>query len=174
MRSPGLPLRTLPSAFRTRQLLRNRSLTLLPVVPRAVLLCCAVLQLEDPMKAIAVLCVAVLGASLVSAASNCQGAGYDLTSLAGVDMSGSDTSYKYVLQLCGTATEASCKTNGGNMCQYTNANPPVYSHVLTKWDTSGVWSTCTDATNCPNGGFQGMPTRPSSPLVPHHTRRAFA
>jgi hypothetical protein len=99
------------------------------------------------------LAVALFGLSVLSAAegaSNCAGGGYDLTALAGSDIAGADKSYRYLMQFCGTTNEATCKSNGGSLCQYTGSSPPAFSHVLAKWDGTGVWSDCTDPTNCPS------------------------
>jgi hypothetical protein len=106
------------------------------------------LRVVCQMSTAAIAFVALLSVTSAMAASNCAGAGYDLSALAGSDIAGADASYKYILQLCGTTTESVCAGNGGSLCQYNTATPPVYSHVLAKWDASGVWSQCTDAVNC--------------------------
>jgi hypothetical protein len=95
-------------------------------------------------------CAVCAETGLTTTAANCAGAGFDLSALAGSDIAGADGSYKYILQLCGTTTESVCAGNGGSLCQYNTATPPVYSHVLSKWDASGVWSQCTDAGSCPS------------------------
>jgi hypothetical protein len=84
-------------------------------------------------------------------ASFCSGAGADLSPLSGKDLVGTDSSFQYLWQLCGTVQgDSSCKSGGGSLCQYTLAPPNTFRRVLARWDASGVWSQCTDPTNCPS------------------------
>jgi len=99
-------------------------------------------------------CAGAVTADIAPEAPNCSSGGYDLTPLAGINLMGADRSYNYILNLCGVvSSESNCETNGGAFCQY-GLNPRTYQHVLTKWDTTGAWSTCQDAVNCPHGGFE--------------------
>jgi len=101
----------------------------------------------------------VLGTIAKIEAASCSGSAggqfYDLSALnSGVDIPGSDGSYKYFWRPCGVTSESVCATKSGSLCQYSTATPPVYSHMLSAWDSSAAWSACTDPINCPSGGIQ--------------------
>jgi len=97
----------------------------------------------------------VVMASVVNAASFCNGAGYDLTTLSTQgDIGGSDNSYKYTLTPCGVAQDPKCSALQGSFCQFDTSTPPGYKHMLAVWDGSGTWATCTDPFCGTGGGVQ--------------------
>ncbi len=84
---------------------------------------------------------------------NCAGAGFDLTPLYGVDLTSNSALYQWRLSVCGSvATEVDCAAHNGSMCQYAEASPNVYRHVISKWDESASFSACSDPVLCPSGG----------------------
>jgi len=73
-------------------------------------------------------------------ASNCAYEAYDLSPLAGMTYNGTDSSYRYLLNVCSVSSEAACQSKGGSLCQYSMSPPPRMLHVLSYWTNDGVWS----------------------------------
>jgi len=96
--------------------------------------------------------VLVLTCTCAYAQRDCTWNGYDLSALAGSDYPGSDTSYQYKLNICGTVVgDTNCASKGAALCQYT-FSPPSLLHVLNLWDNTGQWAHI-DA-NDPTAGVQ--------------------
>src|SRR6185437_5796291 len=72
---------------------------------------------------------------------------YDLTALSLQDWPGSDSSYTYKLRVCGVVNDSVCVAKppamyGSSVCQYGNAAPFGYIHMLSSWIGSPLpsWS----------------------------------
>lgn len=84
---------------------------------------------------------------------DCSNGPFNLTALAGQDLTGSDQNYNYLVRVCGLVlANTACSINGASACQLSKGNPSQYVHTLAQWDNSGIWSTCTDPVKCPQGG----------------------
>jgi hypothetical protein len=66
------------------------------------------------------------------AASQCSGAGFDLTSLAGKSITGSDSTFDYYLSVCGICSHSiECSKANAALCAY--IHPDYYELNLAKW-----------------------------------------